>query len=87
MLDLALVNWGEWPTMCKHGAYTLFACRSTRFGLVVDHEGDSLVEFFVVHLPSIGQLGPGCYGYSILYLCFSLVISLCMNVELIFCYN
>ena len=31
---------------------------------VVDHEGDSLVESFVVHLPSVGQVGPGCNGSS-----------------------
>ena len=29
---------------------------------VVDREGDSLVESFVVHLPSVGQVGPGYYG-------------------------
>ena len=27
---------------------------------VVDREGDSLVESFVVHLLSVGQVGPGC---------------------------
>ena len=27
---------------------------------VVDRKGDSLVESFVVHLPSVGQVGPGC---------------------------
>jgi hypothetical protein len=27
------------------------------FGSMVDHEGDSLVESFVVHLPSVGQVG------------------------------
>ena len=31
---------------------------------VVDHEGDSLVESFVVHLPFVGQVGPGCDGSS-----------------------
>ena len=31
---------------------------------VVDREGDSLVESFVVHLPSIGQVGPDCDGSS-----------------------
>ena len=31
---------------------------------VVDHGGDSLVESFVVHLPSVGQVGPGCDGSS-----------------------
>ena len=31
---------------------------------VVDREGDSLVESFVVHLPSVGQVGPGCDGSS-----------------------
>ena len=34
------------------------------FGLVVAHEGYScsLVESFVVHLLSVGQVGPGCEG-------------------------
>ena len=31
---------------------------------VVDSKGDSLVESFVVHLPSVGQVGPGCDGSS-----------------------
>ena len=31
---------------------------------MVDHEGDSLVESFVVHLPSVSQVGPGCDGSS-----------------------
>ena len=31
---------------------------------VVDHEGNSLIESFVVHLPSIDQVGPGCDGSS-----------------------
>ena len=31
---------------------------------VVDREGDNLVESFVVHLPSVGQVGPGCEGSS-----------------------
>jgi len=31
---------------------------------VVDHEGDSLIESFVVHLPFVGQVGPGCDGSS-----------------------
>ena len=29
---------------------------------VVDSKGDSLVESFVVHLPSIGQVGRNCDG-------------------------
>ena len=29
---------------------------------VVDREGDSLVESFVVHLPFVGQVGPGYEG-------------------------
>ena len=32
--------------------------------LVVDLKGDSLVESFVVHLPSVGQVRPGCDGSS-----------------------
>jgi len=31
---------------------------------VVDREGDSLVESSVVHLPSVGQVGPSCDGSS-----------------------
>ena len=31
---------------------------------VVDREGDSLVESFVVHLPSVGQVESGCDGSS-----------------------
>ena len=31
---------------------------------VVDHEGDNLIKSFVVHLPFVGQVGPGCYGNS-----------------------
>ena len=31
---------------------------------VVDHEGDSLIESFVVHLPFVGQVGPGCHRSS-----------------------
>ena len=27
---------------------------------VVDRKGDSLVESFVVYLPSVGQVAPGC---------------------------
>ena len=44
-------------------------------GSVVDREGGSLVEYFIVHLPSIDQVGPGCNGKNILCLCFSLVMS------------
>ena len=32
--------------------------------LVVDREGDSLIESFVVHLLSVGQVGPSCDGSS-----------------------
>ena len=31
---------------------------------VVDREGASIMESFVVHLPSVGQVGPGCEGSS-----------------------
>ena len=27
---------------------------------VVDHEGDNLIESSIVHLPPVGQVGPGC---------------------------
>ena len=30
-------------------------------GPVVDHECDTLIESFVVHLLSVGQVGPGYY--------------------------
>jgi hypothetical protein len=29
---------------------------------VVDHESDTPIEFFIVHSPNIGQVGPGCEG-------------------------
>jgi hypothetical protein len=41
------------------------------FGSMVNRECDSLIESSVVHLPSVGQVGPGCNRNSILYLCFS----------------
>ena len=37
---------------------------------VVDREGDSLVESFVIHLPFVGQVGPGCKGSQALLLIF-----------------
>jgi hypothetical protein len=62
--------------MCKRSAYTWFAYGCTlQSGSVVDHEGDSLVESFVVHLLSVGQQDPVTRN-SILCLCFSLVMSL-----------
>jgi hypothetical protein len=62
---------GEWSTLCKRGAYTLFTCVCTiHFGLVVDHEGDSFVESFVVHLPSVRQVGRSCDGSQALFLIF-----------------
>jgi hypothetical protein len=33
-------------------------------GSVVDREGDSLVESSIVHLPSVGLVGPGCNGIT-----------------------
>jgi hypothetical protein len=45
-------------------------------GLVVAREGDSysLVEFSVVHLPFVGQVGPGCEGKH------PLLVSLLSNI-------
>ena len=37
---------------------------------VVDHEGDSFVESFVVHLSFVGQVGRGCDGSQALFLIF-----------------
>jgi hypothetical protein len=37
---------------------------------VVHCEGDSLVESFVVYLPFIGQVGPGCEESQALFLIF-----------------
>ena len=37
---------------------------------VVDREGDSLVESFVVHLPFVGQVGPSYEGSQALFLIF-----------------
>ena len=37
---------------------------------VVDCEGDSLIESFVVHLPFVGQVGRGCDGSQALFLIF-----------------
>jgi hypothetical protein len=34
------------------------------FDRVVDGEDDSLIESFVVYLPFLGQVGPGCYESS-----------------------
>ena len=39
---------------------------------VVDHETDSLVESFVVHLPFVGQVGCGCERSQALFLIFLL---------------
>ena len=37
---------------------------------VVDRESDSLVEYFVVHLPFVVQVGCGCDGSQALFLMF-----------------
>ena len=37
---------------------------------VIDHESDSLVESFVVHLPFVGQVGRSCDGSQALFLIF-----------------
>ena len=43
---------------------------------VVDHGGDNLIESFVVHLLSVGQVGPSCDGSSqaLFFLFFSNVL-------------
>jgi hypothetical protein len=41
---------------------------------VVDHEGDSLVESFVVHLLFVGQVGPDCKGSHALFLIFLSIV-------------
>jgi hypothetical protein len=37
---------------------------------VVDHECDILIESFVVHSPSVEQVGPNCEGSQALFLIF-----------------
>ena len=37
-------------------------------GHVVDRRSDSPVESFVVHSPSVGQVGPSCEGSQALFL-------------------
>jgi deoxycytidine triphosphate deaminase len=39
-------------------------------GYVVDRGSDTLFEFFVVHSPNIGQIGPGYEGRLALFLIF-----------------
>jgi hypothetical protein len=39
-------------------------------GHVVDRERDTLVEPFVVHSPSVEQVGPNCEGNQALFLIF-----------------
>ena len=39
-------------------------------GHVVDHVCDILVESFVVHSPSVEQVGPNCEGSETLFLIF-----------------
>ena len=39
-------------------------------GHVVDRECDILIESFVVHSPSVGQVGPNCEGNQALFLIF-----------------
>ena len=43
-------------------------------GHVVDHGCDTLVESFVVHSPSIGQVGSSCEGSQALFLIFLIYI-------------
>jgi hypothetical protein len=60
---------GEWLILCKRDAYTLFTYGCTlHSGSVVDHEGDSFVESFIVHLPSVDRVGRGCDGSQALFL-------------------
>jgi hypothetical protein len=46
------------------------ACAPYIPGHVVDYECDILVESFVVHSPSVGQVGPNCEGSQALFLIF-----------------
>jgi hypothetical protein len=62
---------GEWSIACKHGAYTCLPENAPYIlGHVVDHGCDTPVEFFVVHSPNIGKVGPGYEGRLALFLIF-----------------
>jgi uncharacterized membrane protein YhhN len=63
---------GEWLTLCKHGAYMLFACGCILYflGHVVYHGCDTPIETFVVHSPNIGQARYGYEGRQALFLIF-----------------
>jgi hypothetical protein len=50
--------------------YCLPVGASYILGHVVDCECDTLVESFVVHSPSVGQVEPGCEGNQALFLIF-----------------
>ena len=65
-------TWGEWSTLCKHGAYTLSPMDTPYIlGHVVDRGCDTPVESFVVHSPNIGiQVGSSYEGRQALFLIF-----------------
>ena len=50
--------------------YCLLTDALNIMGHVVDHECDTLVEFFVVHYPFVEQVGPSCEGNQALFLIF-----------------
>jgi len=85
-LNLALINWVEWPTMCKRGAYTLFACGCTLHSGSCGRSRGWQLRW--IHLRFVGLVGSGRDGSSqALFLRFLSNAPICMNMELIFCYN
>ena len=62
---------GEWSILCKRGAYhCLPADTPYILGHVVDRGCDTPVESFVVHSPSINQVGSSYEGSHALFLIF-----------------
>ena len=60
---------GEWSTLCKRGAYTLWI--HPILGHVVDHGFDTPIESFIVHSANIGiQVGSSYEGRQALFLIF-----------------
>jgi hypothetical protein len=64
----------SWMSGQHHVSMELRCCLPVNapyiLGHMVDHESDTPIEFFVVHSPNIGQVGPGCEGRLALFLIF-----------------
>jgi hypothetical protein len=62
---------GEWSTLCKRGAYTLFTYDAPYIlGHVIDRGSNTPIESFVVHSPNIGQVRPSYEERLALFLIF-----------------